>query len=71
MGRQKQATPMKGAIVKMRNGMQGEVIGVKNPGSYGEEFEVLVDGIRCYVDANEVKVVNVLDRIATEISKED
>lgn len=63
--------PFKGGMVKMRNGMTGEIIGIRNEGSYSEELEVLVDGTRCYVDSKEVKVLGVLDRIVTELGKED
>lgn len=60
--------PMKGCIVVLRNGMRGEIIGVVGEGSYREAYEILIDGTRCYVEANEVKVLGVLDRIARAIS---
>lgn len=69
MGKKNKNAPLVGGMVKMRNGMTGEIIGVGDDNR--EELEVLVDGTRCYVEARDVKVLGVLDRIAAEISKED
>lgn len=70
MGRKKnENVPLVGGMVKMRNGMTGEIIGVKD--GWREELEVLVDGTRCYVEARNVKILGVLDRIAKAVSEDD
>ncbi|MGD9727413.1 MAG: hypothetical protein AB7L09_00670 [Nitrospira sp.] len=60
-----------GGSVVMRNGMVGEIIGVRNEGTWREELEVLVDGTRCYVEASNVKVLNVLDRIVGAMADDE
>ena len=59
----------KGGLVKLRNGMVGEIIGVKDRGHYAR-IEILVDGTRCYVDRKDVKVAGILDRIVHAVSED-
>ena len=61
--------PLVGGMVKMKNGMTGEIIGVTD--GWRDELEILVDGTRCYVEANDVKILGVLDRIVKAVSEED
>lgn len=70
MSDQKKQTTTNGDIVVFRNGMRGEVIGVRNPDSWREELEVDIEGTRCYVQADKVKVLNVLDRIARAVEED-
>ena len=58
----------KGGLVKLRNGMVGEIISVKDG---GWQIEILIDGTRCYVERKDVKVAGILDRIVHAVSEDD
>jgi hypothetical protein len=58
--------PQKGGIVRCQNGMIGEILRT-NVGRWGDSIEIDVDGTRCYVDLEDVEVINVLERIAREL----
>lgn len=68
--RDNQAAPIVGGTVTLRNGMVGEIIGIRERG-YHERIEVMIQGTRCYVDINDVKVNSVLDRIVHALNKDD
>lgn len=57
----------KGGLVKLRNGMVGEIISVQDRGYYAR-IEVMIDGTRCYVDRRDVKVAGILDRIVHAVA---
>jgi len=69
MPHKKQTNPVVGGMVQMRNGMTGEIIGITNANGWCGELEILVDGTRCYVEINDVKVLGVLDRIVKAVSE--
>jgi preprotein translocase subunit YajC len=60
----------KGGLVKLQNGMIGEIIGVRDTGRYAR-IEILINGTRCYVERKDVKLAGILDRLAHAVSEDN
>ncbi len=59
-----------GDLVRMKNGMIGKIIGSTSTG-WRSKYEIVVDGVRCYIEKDDAEVIGVLDRIVDALNKVD